>query len=106
MTVCKNGQFGEYRGINWFAVLTMTMLAVFWFTVHITVKSCGHEEVEIEEIRVIVPLPQWFGSEEYEKARRLHQYHGTRCSWEDVVDGVEYFERGGEIVELWDPESR
>jgi hypothetical protein len=83
-------------------MLCIIFCALFWISLIVMVRGCIDASKEPEVVRIHVPMPQWFGSEEYEKMRRLHEYHGTTYSWD--IDGTEYFfTKGGEVAELWDP---
>ena len=57
----------------------------------------------------------WFQSEEYERTKRLHKFHGIGMSvhvdkgiYGSYIDkyGQEWFIRNGKKCKLWDPEGR
>jgi len=57
----------------------------------------------------------WFQSEDYERTKRLHKFHGIGMSvhvdkgiYGSFVDeyGQEWFIRNGKKCKLWDPERR
>ena len=63
-----------------------------------------HRKKVDRKIEKSFSLGDWWDTPEYERMKRLHQYHGTLYSWR--LNGVDYFfTKDGRVAELWDPRS-